>query len=140
MRRENDFACAIRTREAGADEKERRPIMPTWRKKPANRQYVNKRHTPQQQQEQRSAAKAATQRLYCDALELWRGCAGKTCRRHLRCMGDPAKCLDRGLRNVPRWRQDRAAADVLAGGPRRIAPANHKEWAMRRTPLSTIAG
>jgi len=29
--------------------------------------------------------------------------------------------------------------EVLAGGPRRIAPANHEEWGMRRTPLSTIA-
>ena len=112
--------------------------MPTWRNKPANRQDLNKRYTPQQQQELRNAAKAATQRLYCDVLEIWRGCANKSCRRHLRCMGDPAACLHRGLKNIPQWRQHRAYTEVLAGGPRRIPPANHKEWGMRRTPPSTI--
>jgi hypothetical protein len=113
--------------------------MPTWRNKPANRQHLNKRYTPRQQQQLYNAAKAATQRLYCDVLEFWRGCTGKKCRRHLRCMGSPAACLKRGLKSVPRWRQDRATLAVMAGGPGKIPPANHKEWHMRRTPLSTIA-
>jgi hypothetical protein len=114
--------------------------MPTWRKKPANRQYLNKRYTPRQQQQLYNAAKAATQRLYCDVLEIWRGCANKSCRRHLRCMGKPAACLNRGLKTIPRWRQHLAYTEVLAGGPRRIPPANHKEWGMRRTPPSTVLG
>jgi len=113
--------------------------MPTWRNKPADRQYLNKRHTPRQQQQLFNAAMAATQRLYCDVLRLWRGCAGKRCRRHLRCMGAPAACLVRGLQDIPEWRRRRAYFEVLEGGPRRIPPANHKEWGMRRTPLSTIA-
>jgi hypothetical protein len=119
--------------------KEWRTLMPTWRNKPANRQHLNKRYTPRQQQQLRKSAKAATQRLYCDVLQFWRRCAGKKCRRHLQCMGDPAACLDRGLKTVPEWRRHRATLEVRAGGPRRIPPANHKEWGMRHTPLSTIA-
>jgi len=112
--------------------------MPTWRNKPANRQHLNKRYTPRQQQALYDAAKAATQRLYCDVLELWRGCAAKNCRRNLRCSGVPAACLKRGLDAIPAWRQGRAYADVLEGGPRHIPPANHTEWGMRRTPPSTV--
>jgi hypothetical protein len=114
--------------------------MPTWRKKSPNRQFFNKRYSPPEQQALHNAAKAATQRLYCDVLDLWRGCAEKKCRRHLRCMGEPAGCLMRGWRNVPEWRQRRAHLEVLAGGPRRIAPANHQEWGMRHTPPSSIVG
>jgi hypothetical protein len=112
--------------------------MPTWRNKPPNRQYLNKRYTPRQQQDLRNAALAATQRLYCDALELWRTCAGKKCRRHVRCMGEPGPCLRRRWAKVSRRRQREALAQVLAGGPHHVAPANHKEWAMRRNPPSTI--
>jgi len=113
--------------------------MPTWRKKPANRQYFNKRYTQPQQQALQNAAKAATQRLYCDVLLLWRACANKKCRRHLRCIGEPATCLGRGWPAVSKRRQRAAHAEVLAGGPRRLAPANHKEWSMRRTPPSSLA-
>ena len=113
--------------------------MPTWRNKPPNRQHANKRYTPRQQQELRNAALAATQRLYCDVLELWRACAGKRCRRHLRCMGEPGRCLRGGWANVSHRQERRVYAQVLAGGPRRVAPANHKEWNMRRNPPLTIA-
>jgi hypothetical protein len=112
--------------------------MPTWRNKPPNRQYLNKRHTPQQQQELHDAAKAATLRLHCDVLELWRGCEGKRCRRHLRCAGEPAACLRQGWQNASQQRRRWAYGEVLAGGPGRVAPANHKEWGMRRTPPSSI--
>ena len=112
--------------------------MPTWRNKPPNRQYLNKRYTPRQQQQRYNAAKAATQRLYCDVLQFWRGCTGKGCRRHLRCMGDPAACLKRGWQNVSNKQRRWAFAEVRAGGPGRIPPANHKEWNMRHTPPSTI--
>jgi len=112
--------------------------MPSWRKKPTNRQDLNKRYTPRQQQALRNAARAATQRLYCDVLALWRGCANKECRRHLRCMGEPGACLKRGWKKVPRHRHDRLRAEVMAGGPRRIPTATHKEWGMRRYPLSSL--
>jgi hypothetical protein len=118
-------------------EKEETP-MPTWRNKPPNREHLNKRYTPRQQQERRNAALAATRRLYCDVLQFWRGCEGKGCRRHLRCVGEPAACLKRGWANVSRKRQRWAFAEVVAGGPRRIPPANHSEWGLRRTPASTI--
>jgi hypothetical protein len=112
--------------------------MPTWRNKPSNRQHLNKRYTPHQQQELYDAAKVATQRLYCDVLEIWRGCGDKKCRRHLQCKGNPAACLKSGSQTISRKRQRRAYTEVLSGGPRRVPPANHKEWGMRRTPLSTI--
>jgi hypothetical protein len=112
--------------------------MPTWRKKPANRKYFNKRYTPRQQQERRNAALAATQRLYCDVLMLWRGCSNKRCRRHLRCIGEPAPCLKRGWRKVSNRQARQVYTEVLAGGPRRIPPSNHGEWGMRRTPPSII--
>jgi hypothetical protein len=112
--------------------------MPTWRNKPANRVDLNKRYTPKQQQALHNAAKAATQRLYCDVLELWRGCPNKNCRRHLRCVGALASCRKRCVAKIPSWRRHRAYTDVVAGGPRRIPPANHKEWGMRRNPSSTI--
>jgi hypothetical protein len=114
--------------------------MPSWRNKPADRQYLNKRYTPKQQQALFNAAMAATQRLYCDVLSFWRACANKQCRRHLRCTGDQAACLRRGWRTVSKRRQRWAYAQVLAGGPRRLSPANHKEWGVRRDPPSSIVG
>jgi hypothetical protein len=84
------------------------------------------------------AAHAATQRLYCDALRFWRRCARRDCRRHRRCCGDPAKCLGRGSIFVPQSRRQRAQKDVIAGGPRRVAPARHIEWSVRRTDFRSL--
>ncbi len=111
--------------------------MPAWRNKAANREYLNKRYTPRQQQALDNAARSATQRLYCDVLRLWRTCSGKSCRRHLRCMGDPAACFHRGRANVPQI-DEAVRAKVIAGGPRRIPPATHKEWIVRRYPPSSL--
>lgn len=112
--------------------------MPSWRNKPANRQYLNKRHTPKEQQALHNAARAAVQRLYCDVLELWRACKTPRCKRHRRCGGDAQACLRRGVKGVPQHRLNDAQAAVLAGGPRRIAPATHAEWVLRRQPPSSV--
>jgi hypothetical protein len=113
--------------------------MPSWRNKPANRQYLNKRYTPEQQHAMDKAARAAVQRLYCDVLETWRACQTPRCKRHRRCAGDPQACLRRGVKGVPQHRLNDAEAEVLAGGPRRVAPATHTEWVLRRWPLSSLA-
>src|SRR2546421_5184265 len=36
------------------------------------------------------AAHAAVWRLYCEVFAFWRGCRVKKCRRHRRCVGEPA--------------------------------------------------
>jgi len=84
------------------------------------------------------AAHAAVWRLYCDVFKFWRACRVKRCRRHRRCDGEPAACLMRGLPSVPEAERQAAAAAVIAGGPRRIPPATHLEWNLRREPLPLI--
>jgi hypothetical protein len=83
-------------------------------------------------------AHAAVWRLYCEVFAFWRGCRVKKCRRHRRCLGAPAPCLMRGLACVPEAEQRAAAAAVIAGGPRRVAPATHMEWRLRREPLPLV--
>lgn len=84
------------------------------------------------------AAHAATWRLYCEALRLWRACRNKKCRRHRRCFGESAKCLLRALPSVPQARQLEAGKEVMAGGARRVPPATHLEWKIRREPLPML--
>ncbi len=84
------------------------------------------------------AAHEATWRLYCDVLRLWRACRSRKCRRHRRCLGEPAACLLRALPSVPYARQLEAAKEVIAGGPRRTLPATHLEWNVRREPLPRL--
>jgi len=112
--------------------------MPTWRNKPANRNDLNKRYTPYQQQVRRNAARAAVQRLYCDVLALWKGCPKKICKRQRSCMGEPAACLKRAWGSIPRHRHNELRDAVIAGGPRRIKPETHVEWAFRRYPSSSL--
>jgi hypothetical protein len=84
-------------------------------------------------------AHAVVWRLYCDVFAFWRGCRKKPCKRHQRCCGEPAGCLMRGLPSVPPAEREKAAKEVIAGGPKRIAPASHIEWHLRREPLPMIA-
>jgi hypothetical protein len=84
------------------------------------------------------AAHVATWRLYCEVLALWRDCRVKKCRRHRHCLGEPAGCLLRALPVIPYARQLAAAKAVMAGGPRRIPPATHLEWNVRREPLPRL--
>jgi hypothetical protein len=84
------------------------------------------------------AAHIATHRLYCEALSFWRRCARRTCKRHRRCMGEPTGCLMRGLPGVKPSARLKAQREVIAGGPRRTAPATHIEWQVRRTALQTV--
>jgi len=112
--------------------------MPSWRTKPLNRNDLNKRYTPKQQQARRNAARAATQRLYCDVLALWKGCFNKRCKRQRSCMGEPAVCLKRTWSSIPRHRHNALRDEVIAGGPRRKKPATHIEWGLRRYPPSSL--
>ena len=81
------------------------------------------------------AAHVATWRLYGEVL---RFCRVKQCRRHRRCLGEPATCLLRGLPFVTPAQRREAAKAVVAGGPRRIAPATQLEWKVRREPLPAL--
>jgi hypothetical protein len=112
--------------------------MPSSRNNPRNKQKFLKRRTFEEGQAMVDAAHIATHRLYCDALAFWRRCAGKPCKRHRRCAGEPTGCLVRGLPFVPQAARLNAQKEVIAGGPRRIAPATHIEWSLRRTALATL--
>jgi hypothetical protein len=45
----------------------------------------------------------------------------------------------RGLFRVPPSQRLRAQQEVIAGGPRRIAPATHIEWCVRRNDFASVA-
>jgi hypothetical protein len=80
----------------------------------------------------------------CDLAALWRGAAAlahlphRKCRRHRRCLGEPAACLLRALPSVSHAQQLEAAKAVMASGPRRIPPATQLEWKVRREPLPAL--
>jgi hypothetical protein len=102
--------------------------MTKSRSKQLNEKHFTKRRGVDDGIKLADAAHAATWRLYCDVLQLWRACPNKRCRRHRRCHGEPAACLMRGLPTVPPEQRLAAAAEVLKGGPRRLAPATHMEY------------
>ncbi len=94
----------------------------------------NKHTTPEQRQARERAARAALCRIYCDVMALWRSCATKRCKRHRRCCGKAAPCLERGRLGVPRGLHAKILAEVRAGGPARLAPINNVERQLRRDP------
>jgi hypothetical protein len=112
--------------------------MPSSRKKSPDQPDFLKRRTFEQGKAELDAAHIATNRLYCDALDLWRRCALNPCRRHRRCLGEPTGCFVRALPTVPPSRRLKAEKEVIKGGPRRIAPATHIEWFVRRTELKKV--
>jgi hypothetical protein len=107
-------------------------------KQQSSKQDFLKRRTLAQGKAEADAAHAATQRLYCDVLAFWRYCDGRACRRHRRCAGDAARCLLRGHIYVPQSKRLKARQEVIAGGPRRSAPATHIEWAVRRANFASL--
>ena len=113
--------------------------MTKSRNKDSNEKRFTKRRTVDGGIGLADAAHRATWRLYCDVLKFWRTCKVKRCRRHRRCAGEPASCLMRGLPAVPPQQRTAATAEVIKGGPRRIAPATHMEWVVRRQPLPMLA-
>jgi len=108
------------------------------RKKRGRRGLYNKRLTPDEQVAERETAFAAIRRLYGEALPLWRWCGRGDCRRHKRCCGDVRPCLKRGWPQMPPSIQSVAYKEVMAGGPRRLPPATHTEWELRRYPPSNF--
>lgn len=114
--------------------------MPARRRKSGRRGLFNKRLTPDEQAAQRDAAFAAIRRLYGEALPLWRFCRRGPCRRHKACAGDVGPCLNRGWPHMPPELQTEAHHTVMRGGPRRLPPATHTEWQLRRYPPSNFAG
>ena len=113
--------------------------MSTWRNKTSTKQDFLKRRSFEQGRAEVDAAHIATQRLYCEVLRFWRGCSLRACKRHRRCCGAPCQCLMRGLLQVPPSRRLKAQQEVIAGGPRRIAPTTHIEWFVRHAEFKTIA-
>jgi hypothetical protein len=97
-----------------------------------------KRPTPGEEAAQREAAFAAIRRLYAELLPLWRFCERGYCRRHKRCSGNVEPCLQRAWTLIPEKLQDEAQAQVIVGGPRRMAPATHMEWQLRRYPATNF--
>jgi hypothetical protein len=110
----------------------------TRNKKPPKQPNFLKRRTFAEGKAQVDAAHLATWRLYCETLAFWRRCPSAVCQRHRRCTGEPAGCLIRGLPRVPPAERLKAEQEVIAGGPRRIAPASHIEWTVRRSALATL--
>ncbi|MFZ3359734.1 MAG: hypothetical protein WA177_13315 [Xanthobacteraceae bacterium] len=107
--------------------------MPQWRNKPRmDKPNYQKRRSFAQGKAEIDAAHVATSRLYCDALRFWRRCTLRGCKRHRRCMGDAIHCLGAGHYLVPPSQRRRAQQEVIAGGPRRVAPATHVEFTVRR--------
>jgi hypothetical protein len=112
--------------------------MPTPQsKKPTEKDFL-KRRSLDDGIELTDMAHLATWRLYCETLRFWRTCKTQKCRRHRRCLGQPAPCLMNGLPGVPHEQRLAAATAVVAGGPRRLPPATHMEWLVRRQPLPTL--
>lgn len=111
--------------------------MPNRRRRKKRSRYVDA-PTEAGQNAQREAAFAAIRALYCESLPLWRTCARGHCRRHRTCGGDGAACLTRGWPLMPPHVQQEAYALVRRGGPRRLRPATHREWALRSFPPSNF--
>ncbi len=112
--------------------------MATRRKKRKMRGLYNKRSSPDVQVAQREAAFAAIRRLYCEVVPVWRACPRGYCRRHACCRGDAAVCLKRGWPLLPPELQKLASDQVSLGGLRRLPPATHTEWELRRFPASNF--
>ncbi len=112
--------------------------MTSSRDNPPNQPNFEKRRSFEEGRALIDATHIATHRLYCETLGFWRGCSLRTCKRHRRCMGEPTGCLMRGLLHVPQARRLKAQKQVIKGGPRRIPPATHVEWFVRRTALATV--
>ena len=102
------------------------------------RGFYNKRLTPEEEVAQREAAFAAIRLLYAQALPLWRACGRGDCRRHKSCHGETRACLKRGWPLMPPELQEQAYRQVMMGGPRRLPPATHTEWELRRFPASNF--
>src|ERR1700691_1334646 len=112
--------------------------MPSSLKKmPDDKKYL-KRRTFEQGKKEIDAAHIATQQLYCDALEFWRQCKLRVCQRHRRCYGQPTNCIMQNFKSVPQAERLKAEQEVIAGGKRRVPPATHIEWTVRRSEVSTL--
>ena len=60
--------------------------------------------------------------------------------RHRRCAGEVTACLRRNMPTVAQHNHEAARSWVMLGGRNRIAPANHVEYEMRRTPATMWFG
>jgi|ERR1700691_1579721 hypothetical protein len=88
---------------------------------------------PEQYAKRFAAEKALQQRRYCDALELWRVCALKSCQRNATCSGDANYCLKRAVERVPHTAQWQARQDILAATPANLgAPERAARQCMPR--------
>jgi hypothetical protein len=108
------------------------------KKKRGRRGQWYKRLTPEEETEQREIAFAAIRQLYAESLPLWRFCRRGHCRRHKKCNGEVRPCLKRCWAQTPEPQQNLAWHQVIAGGPRHIAPATHLERALRAYPPSNF--
>jgi hypothetical protein len=106
-------------------------------KKPTGKDF-QKRRTVGEGLQLVDDAHAAVWRLYCEVLGNWGSCRLGRCRRHRRCAGEPARCLDRVLPTVTPEQRLYAEKEVIAGGPRRLPASTHMEYVVRRQPLNVL--
>jgi hypothetical protein len=108
--------------------------MPKKRRKgkSSRRGLFWKRRTPDDKPAGRDVAFAAIRQLYIESLPLWRVCPRGSCRRHQCCLEKTRSCLKRGWPLLPADVQLQAYQEVTRGGPRRLPPATHSEWGLRR--------
>ena len=120
--------------------------MPSRKKLPEKPPYL-KRRTFEEGRAQADAAHVATCRLYCDALDLWRGCAKPRCRRHRCCpradrlfRARPASCVGKAAARGAEGGDRRRAAPHRAGNPHPMDRAPHRAQADRVVGARLNAG
>ena len=121
---------------------ERKITMPSSRKKLPDQPPYLKRRTFEEGRAEVDAAHVATCRLYCDALDLWRGCAKPRCRRHRCCLGEPTGCFVRGLPRVSARRRLEAqkVGDRRRPAPHRAGNAYRMDRAPQRAQADRVVG
>jgi hypothetical protein len=107
-----------------------------WRSVAPNKNGAVCSGSPARRMTKRYCAKrrSAIRQLYIESLPLWRVCPRGFCRRPQCCLNKNRSCLQRGWPLFPESVQAKAYALVNKGGPRRVPPATHLEWAPRRYP------
>lgn len=135
--RTKQCAAALRKQQAEQASAKQPGAKQPAAKQPAAKAFLKRRSFAQGKQ-LADDAHAATWRLYCEVFAFWRRCRLKPCRRHRRCTGEPASCLMRGLPAVTAAERAAAEKAVVAGGPRRVKPASHMEYIVRRQPLAAL--
>jgi len=108
--------------------------MANAKKKSSGWRPDEKRHTPEEWQARRVAARVAELRRDCDRLALWRTCAAKLCLRFRRCTGDPEWCSEQRWPQIAEKHNGAARAEAA---PARVAAAERVTASVRSPAAAT---